>query len=194
MIKLCLGDITETNVESIVNSIHPHLINCYGNGVDAKIKKLCGEKLIKEFKDYLGPDRYHDNTGLDIGHVFMTNSYNMDCKRIIHIVTPLSLGSSPGKAYLKKGYKKALDIAKKNNIKEIMFPNLCTGYYNARTSVVAPLAADAINDWINNNNEYNIDIYIDSYSKADLDTYEDIFKEKDIEYDICDLPTNKSKQ
>lgn len=192
MIKLCLGDITQSSVETIVNSIHPQLVENYGKGVDGKIKEKCGEKLTKDFLTVLG-----DEKAKEFGFVFMTNSYNMKCEKIIHIVTPRSELTVKKPHFdeecLKKCYIRALDIAKENNIKEIMFPNLCTGHYEQDKTMVATIAAKTISEWLESNNNYKLDIYIDSYEEQDMDINEKVFNEFGVEYDICNLPTVKKR-
>lgn len=193
MIKLCLGDITQSSVETIVNSIHPQLINKYEGGIDGLIKSKCGPKLTADFKNVLG-----DEEAKEFGFVFMTNSYNMRCEKIIHIVTPRTELTTKKPNFneecLRKCYIDALDLAKKNNIKEIMFPNLCTGYYKQDKTKVARIAVKAISEWQENNKDYKLDIYIDSYEEQDMDINEKVFNELGVEYDICNLPTVKKRQ
>lgn len=191
MINLCVADITQLCVETIVNSIHPRLTVNYETGVDGKIKALCGDKLMEDLKKELDGDERKE-----FGYAFITKSYGLNCENIIHVVSPRT-EEDDGYVFdydcLHLSYMNVLNLAKEKGIKEIVFPNLCTGNYGKKLDDVSPVAFKAINQWIEINKKYHINVYIANYNKSDLEVNEKILTQLGIEYALCNLPTIKER-
>lgn len=76
-LRLIRGDITERNVDAIVNTANSYL--SHGGGVAAAIVKK-GGRIIQEESDKIGY--------LPVGNVVMTTTGKLACKAVIHVVGP----------------------------------------------------------------------------------------------------------
>ena len=78
MVRLVLGDITELEVDVIVNAANSQLM--VGGGVDYAIHQAAGPGLKNEIDSqakYLNP-----------GEVLLTSGYRLPAKYVIHTVAP----------------------------------------------------------------------------------------------------------
>lgn len=158
-IKIYEGDITEMDVDCLVNAANTSLLG--GGGVDGAIHKKAGPKLLEECKE-LG--------GCYTGDAKITRAYKLKASYIIHTVGPVYSGTADDEELLRKSYINSLDLAKDNKIKSIAFPAISTGVYGYPKEEAAKIAIRAIKDWDMLNN-YDIDIYLVAYNKDTLKAY-----------------------
>lgn len=126
-ITLIKGDITELEVDAIVNPTNRHL---YGtSGIDGKIHREAGEGLTSECKKL---------NGCKTGEAKITKGYNLPAKNIIHTVGPIWHGGDYNEdILLANSYKNSLALASANGIKSLAFPSISTGnnYYPLNKAV-----------------------------------------------------------
>ncbi len=113
------GDITQVEVDVIVNAADPSLLG--GGGVDGAIHKAAGPELLEDCRK-LG--------GCATGEAKITKGYNLPAKYIIHTVGPV-YGKEDGKEkeLLTNCYLNSIKLAHANNLKSIAFPAISTGAY-----------------------------------------------------------------
>ncbi|KAH7928249.1 A1pp-domain-containing protein [Leucogyrophana mollusca] len=121
-VSLHHGDITKLEVDSIVNAANRFLGG--GGGVDGAIHAAAGAEALQAECRKLG--------GCATGQAKITKGYNLPSKHVIHAVGPdcRSSTDAPRKeTLLASCYRSSLDLAVKNDCKQIAFPCISTQIY-----------------------------------------------------------------
>ncbi|WP_419471632.1 O-acetyl-ADP-ribose deacetylase [Gottfriedia acidiceleris] len=145
IIKVVKGDITEQTVDAIVNAANSSLLG--GGGVDGAIHRSAGKRLYDECVAIR-----NKKGGCKTGEAVITTGGNLSAKYVIHTVGPVWNGGDKNeKVLLKKCYLNSLDLARKNGIKTIAFPNISTGIYGYPKIPAAKIAVKTVNEYLENN-------------------------------------------
>jgi O-acetyl-ADP-ribose deacetylase len=140
-IELIKGDITDLNVDAIVNAAKNSLLG--GGGVDGAIHNAAGPELLTECIGL---------KGCETGQAKMTSGYRLKAKNVIHTVGPVWHGGyNDEQAQLALCYKSCLTIASKNKIRSIAFPSISTGAYGFPKELAATIAVNETRIFLNNN-------------------------------------------
>ena len=116
-LRLIRGDITERNVDVIVNAANSYLN--HGGGVAAAIVKK-GGRIIQEESDKIGY--------LPVGNAVMTTAGKLACKAVIHVVGPRN-GEAKENEKLSLAINNVLILAQQNGFKSISIPAISTGIF-----------------------------------------------------------------
>ena len=119
MIELVLGDITEQQVDAIVNAANPTLLG--GGGVDGAIHRAGGPSILAECRE-LG--------GCDPGDAKATRAGDLPARHVIHGVGPIWCGGGEGEAELLGAvHRRAIELADELGATSVAFPAISTGAY-----------------------------------------------------------------
>ncbi len=166
-IELTMGDITQIEVDAVVNAAHDDLTG--GGGVDGAIHKASGQKLLGECLNLYGCLQ---------GEARITGAYDMPSKYIIHTVGPVwepSISSEDKVDMLKNCYHSSLRLAELQGLKSIAFPCISTGAYCFPPDLAALSAFNAIKDFFNKYvNTYVEIVYIVCFDKQNFEEYKKI--------------------
>jgi len=108
-IRLIKGDITELEVDAIVNAANRWLK--HGGGVAAAIVKKGGDIIQKESNKIIA-----EQGPLEVGDAVMTTAGKLKAKAVIHTVGPV-YGEGEEKLKLWKATQSSLSLADENNFK-----------------------------------------------------------------------------
>ncbi len=144
-IELIQGDITEIEVDAIVNAANSSLLG--GGGVDGAIHRKGGKAILegcKKIREAQG--------GCPTGEAVITTGGNLPARYVIHTVGPVwKGGNSNEKQLLINAYFNSLMIAEKRKIISIAFPNISTGVYDYPKRDAAIVAVESVKDFMTNN-------------------------------------------
>lgn len=133
-IEVIIGDITELDVDAVVNSANKSLQK--GSGICKCVYEKAGEELAAALEG-------HDE--LEAGQAILTSGFNLQAEYIIHIVTPKYLPPRPNNKYLlSQCYVSILDLAVLHNLKSLAIPCLGAGHHMWPIKLSAQIAIDTI--------------------------------------------------
>ena len=99
--------------------------------------------------------------GCPTGEAKITKGYNLNAKFVIHTVGPIwKNGNNNEPSLLANCYKNSLEIALKNHIKTIAFPNISTGVYKFPKESAAQIAINEVKIFIKQNPEIEKVIFV----------------------------------
>jgi O-acetyl-ADP-ribose deacetylase (regulator of RNase III) len=114
-IQLVQGDITDMNVDAVVNAANNDLV--LGAGVAGAIRRKGGEQIQKEC-DEIGT--------IPIGTAAITSGGRLKARWVLHAAS-MELGGSTTAASLRGSTLHSLRLAEKKNLKSIAFPAIGAG-------------------------------------------------------------------
>lgn len=123
-INFVVGDITEQNVDAIVNAANESLLG--GGGVDGAIHKAGGPSILEACKE-LRKTTYPD--GLPIGQAVATTGGNLSAPWVIHTVGPRYTQHPDNPKQLAEAHSNSLKVADDLKVQSIAFPAISTGAF-----------------------------------------------------------------
>ena len=165
-IKVILGDITQQQVEAIVNAANETLLG--GGGVDGAIHRAAGPKLLAECRT-LG--------GCATGDAKITKGYMLPAKYVIHTVGPVWGGGQRGEDdLLASCYRKSLALAAKHGLKSIAFPCISTGVYRFPQERAAQIAVREVREFLQSNPGFESVLFV-CFLPQDFEIYQKLWQE-----------------
>lgn len=145
VIEVLKGDITKSQLECIVNAANTSLLG--GGGVDGAIHRAGGKAILDECI------KIRNKQGdCPIGAAVITTGGNLQAKHVIHTVGPVwNDGKNNEEEKLRNCYINSLNLAKKNEISSISFPNISTGIYRFPKDLAAEVAIKNVIEFIMSN-------------------------------------------
>jgi O-acetyl-ADP-ribose deacetylase (regulator of RNase III) len=123
-ITLVRGDITEENVDAVVNAANSSLLG--GGGVDGAIHRKGGPDILDECRKLRAS---HYGGGLPTGQAVATTGGRLPARWVIHTVGPVYSASDDRSAQLVSCYRESLRVADELGAASIAFPAVSAGIY-----------------------------------------------------------------
>ena len=138
-IVLLEGDLTEQEVDAIVNAANPSLMG--GGGVDGAIHRKGGSTILEECRQLRAGD-WPD--GLPTGKAAATTGGRLPARWVIHTVGPVYAESEDPPALLASCHTESLRVADELGARTVAFPSISTGVYGYPLDEAAPVAIGAV--------------------------------------------------
>lgn len=135
MIEIVKGDITDLDVDAVVNAANSRLER--GGGVDGAIHRAAGPRL---------QEALHAFGGCPTGGAVITPGFDMKARWIIHAVGPTWKGGGARETdLLASAYLRAFSRAsEEEGIRSIAFPAISTGIYGFPKEPAARIALESM--------------------------------------------------
>lgn len=132
VVELVQGDITEQQVDAIVNAANSRLAG--GGGVDGAIHRRGGPEIMAETRA-----KYPE--GCPTGSAVISGAGRLPEKYVIHAVGPIYRDGQHGEAeLLASAYRKSLSLAIEHGCQSVAFPALSCGAYGYPVEEAAKIA------------------------------------------------------
>lgn len=138
-ITLVRGDITEQEVDAIVNAANSSLLG--GGGVDGAIHRRGGPEILEACKRIRATE-YPD--GLPTGKAVATTAGRLAARWVIHTVGPVYVKREDRSGLLASCHTESLRVADELGAGTVAFPAVSTGVYGYPVDEAAPVAIHAV--------------------------------------------------
>ncbi|POM25692.1 O-acetyl-ADP-ribose deacetylase [Actinomadura rubteroloni] len=140
-ITLVLGDITEQEVDAVVNAANSSLLG--GSGVDGAIHRRGGPEVLEACRA-LRASRY--GGGLPTGQAVATPAGRLPARWVIHTVGPVYSTQADRSDLLASCYRESLRVADDLGADTVAFPAVSAGIYGWPLDDAARIAVRAVRD------------------------------------------------
>jgi O-acetyl-ADP-ribose deacetylase (regulator of RNase III) len=140
-VELVRGDITQQEVDAIVNAANSSLMG--GGGVDGAIHRKGGPEILEECRR-IRAKRYPD--GLPTGQAVATSAGRLPARWVIHTVGPVFAKSVDRSEELASCHRESLRVADEVGARTVAFPAISTGVYGYPLELAAPIAIRTVMD------------------------------------------------
>ena len=140
-VTLVLGDITEQDVDAVVNAANSSLLG--GGGVDGAIHRRGGPDILRACQQLrAGPLP----AGLPPGQAVATTAGRLPARHVIHVVGPVWSRREDRSDQLRSCYAEALRVADELQALTVAFPAVSAGIYGWPVPDAARIAVGTVLD------------------------------------------------
>lgn len=141
MIEIVRGDITEQEVDAVVNAANSSLLG--GGGVDGAIHRKGGPDVLADCRK-LRASKY--GRGLPTGKAVATTAGRLPARWVIHTVGPVWSSSEDRTHLLVDCHRNSLAVAAELGAVSVAFPAISTGIYRWPLESAASTALETVRE------------------------------------------------
>ncbi|MEU7629359.1 O-acetyl-ADP-ribose deacetylase [Nocardia sp. NPDC049220] len=138
-VVLVCGDITEQDVDAVVNAANSSLLG--GGGVDGAIHRRGGPDILAECRRLRAS---HFGTGLPTGKAVATTAGRLRARWVIHTVGPVWSATEDRSVLLASCYRESLRVADELGARIVAFPAISTGVFGWPMDDGARIAVETV--------------------------------------------------
>ena len=146
VLRLVLGDITERDVDAIVNAANSHLQ--HGGGVAGAIVRKGGQ-IIQDESDKIG--------FVPVGHAAITTAGKLPSRFVIHAVGP-RMGEGDEDNKLKNAVINTLKLASEKGLKSISMPAISSGIFGFSKDRCAKILVNEAKKFLHEHKDTSLEI------------------------------------
>ena len=166
-LELIQGNITQAQVDAIVNAANSQLIG--GSGVNGAIRRAGGDAIEKACAAIRAREG-----GCPTGKAVLTTGGDLHAKYVIHTPGPVwKDGSSGEPELLASCYRESLRLAVGHNVRRIAFPSISTGIFGYPIEKAARVALAAVQDFVETNDTALVSVQFILFDEATYTCYVD---------------------
>ncbi|MFI9817197.1 O-acetyl-ADP-ribose deacetylase [Saccharothrix variisporea] len=140
-ISLTLGDITEQDVDVVVNAANSSLLG--GGGVDGAIHRKGGPEILAECRKLRAG---HYGKGLRAGQAVATTAGRLPARWVVHTVGPVWSATEDRSEVLADCHRNSLLVAHELGAASVAFPAISTGIFRWPVEDAATVAVRAVRE------------------------------------------------
>ncbi|MEQ8763011.1 MAG: macro domain-containing protein [Planctomycetota bacterium] len=138
-IRVIRGDLTQEEVDAIVNAANEHL--AHGGGVAGAIARAGGPVIQRESDEWT-----REHGPVPTGSAAITSGGELPAKHVIHAVGPIwGCGAEDDK--LKSAITASLDLAQEHRLKSVAFPAISSGIFGFPKDRCARVFCETLNEY-----------------------------------------------
>lgn len=156
-LQIVRQDITQMQVDAIVNAANPQLVQ--GGGVCGAIFTAAGAQQMQQACTPLAP--------IAVGEAVLTPGFALPAQYVIHTAGPVYNQYSPERSehLLRSAYTNSLRLAQEQGCASIAFPLISSGIYGYPKEQALQVARDCIQQFLHRQ-EVELDVYLVVFDKA----------------------------
>ena len=171
-VRIIQGDITDQDVDAIVNAANSGLMG--GGGVDGAIHTKGGPKILGEC---MRIRKREWPRGLPTGRAVITTGGRLKARHVIHTVGPIWEGGLRGEPEaLAECYVNSLRVALEHGLRSVAFPSISTGAYGYPIMEASRIALMTVKGFVEAERR-PADVIFVLYARNDLETYVEALKD-----------------
>jgi O-acetyl-ADP-ribose deacetylase (regulator of RNase III) len=140
-VRILQGDLTEEEVDAIVNAANPKMLG--GGGVDGAIHRAAGPSLRQACG---AVPEVRPNVRCPIGEARITPGFELRARYVIHTVGPVYGGRDRDAELLASAFRSSLQLAVEHRLQSIAFPAISCGIYGYPIDEAAAIAAEVVRE------------------------------------------------
>lgn len=138
-IEIVRGDITEQQVDAIVNAANSSLLG--GGGVDGAIHRAGGPEILAECRRIRESEL---SDGLATGGAVATTAGQLNARIVVHAVGPVWSAKEDRSELLSSAYRESMRVARAHDMTSIAFPAISAGVYGWPMDDAARIAVETV--------------------------------------------------